>query len=98
MIDVHLSATGGRQFILPRYTRPDKELQLLLLQLGLILPEQPCPRIQIVLLPNKEHRVKYKTHNGVKFRAGILPSYFTNPAQKSFFEFHRLTQMCRWVL
>lgn len=45
MIDVHLPTTDGRQIILPRYTQPEKELQVLLHQLKLTLPEQPPPRI-----------------------------------------------------
>jgi len=46
MIDVHLPTTDGRNLILPRYTQPEKDLQLLLLQLNLILPEQPPPRLE----------------------------------------------------
>ena len=46
MIDVHLPTTDGRVLILPRYTQPEKELQLLLHQLSLALPEQPPPRIE----------------------------------------------------
>jgi transposase len=45
MIDVHLPTTDGRHVILPRYTQPEKELQLLLERLHLTLPEQPPPRI-----------------------------------------------------
>jgi len=45
MIDVHLPTTDGRHVILPRYTQPEKELQVLLDQMKLILPEQPPPRI-----------------------------------------------------
>ncbi len=45
MIDVHLPTTDGRQVVLPRYTAPEKELQVLLDQLKLTLPEQPPPRI-----------------------------------------------------
>ena len=45
MIDVHLPTTDGRHVILPRYTKPEKELQVLLEQLKLSLPEQPPPRI-----------------------------------------------------
>jgi len=45
MVDVHLPTTDDRQVILPRYTQPEKELQLLLHQLKLSLPEQPPPRI-----------------------------------------------------
>ena len=46
MIDVHLPTTDGRKLILPRYTQPEKELQLLLNQLHLILPDQPPPRLE----------------------------------------------------
>jgi transposase len=45
MIDVHLPTTDGREIILSRYTQPEKELQLLLNQLKLQLPEQPPPKI-----------------------------------------------------
>ena len=38
MIDVHLPTTDGRNLILPRYTQPEKDLQLLLHQLNLTLP------------------------------------------------------------
>jgi hypothetical protein len=46
MIDVHLPTTDGRNLILPRYTQPEKDLQLLLQQLNLTLPEQPPPRLE----------------------------------------------------
>jgi len=46
MIDVHLPTTDGRNLILPRHTQPEKDLQLLLHQLDLILPDQPPPRIE----------------------------------------------------
>ena len=46
MIDVLLPTTDGRNLILPRYTQPEKELQLLLQQLNLRLPEQPPPRLE----------------------------------------------------
>lgn len=45
MIDVHLPTTDGRHVILPRYTQPEKELQVLLDQMKLTLPDQPPPRI-----------------------------------------------------
>jgi transposase len=45
MIDVHLPTTDGRHVVLPRYTQPEKELQVLLNQMKLTLPEQPPPRI-----------------------------------------------------
>jgi hypothetical protein len=43
MIDVHLPTTDGCNLILPCYTQPD--LQLLLHQRNLTLPEQPPPRL-----------------------------------------------------
>jgi hypothetical protein len=46
MIDVHLPTTDGCNLILPRYTQPEKDLQLLLHQLNLTLPEQPPPRLE----------------------------------------------------
>ena len=46
MIDVHLPITDGRNLILPRYTQPAKELELLLYQLNLTLPDQPPPRLE----------------------------------------------------
>lgn len=46
MIDVHLPTTDGRNLVLPRYTQPEKEIQLLLYQLDLTLPEQPPPRLE----------------------------------------------------
>ncbi len=46
MIDVHLPTTDGRNLILPRYTQPEKDIQLLIHQLDLTLPDQPPPRIE----------------------------------------------------
>jgi len=45
MIDVHLPTTDGRKVILSRYTQPEPELQILLKQLRLSLPNQPPPRV-----------------------------------------------------
>jgi hypothetical protein len=46
MVDVRVPTTDGRVLILPRYTQPDTDQELLLSQLKLTLPEQPPPRIQ----------------------------------------------------
>jgi transposase len=46
MIDVHLPTTDGRVLIMPRYTQPEKDHQLLLHQLNLTLPDQPPPRLE----------------------------------------------------
>ena len=45
MIDVHLPTSDGRVLILPRYTQPEADLQLLLHPLKLSLPAQPPPRL-----------------------------------------------------
>ncbi len=45
MIDVHFPTSAGQTLIMPRYTQPDKDLQLLMAQMGLKLPKQPPPRI-----------------------------------------------------
>jgi transposase len=45
MIDVHLPTTDGRHVILSRYTQPEKDLQILLNQMKLQLPEQSPPKI-----------------------------------------------------
>ena len=45
MVDVHLPTTDGRHLVLPRYTQPRKEHELLLHQLGMTLPEQGAPRL-----------------------------------------------------
>jgi len=45
MIDVHLPTTDGRKVIMSRYTQPEPELQMLLKQLRLSLPNQPPPRV-----------------------------------------------------
>ncbi|BBO17064.1 IS1634 family transposase [Candidatus Brocadia pituitae] len=45
MIDVHLPTTDGRYIVMSRYTQPEKDVSLLLAQLGLTLPEQPPPKV-----------------------------------------------------
>ena len=45
MIDVHLPTSDGRTIILSRHTQPGADLQVLLKQLKLELPEQPPPKI-----------------------------------------------------
>jgi len=45
MIDVHLPTTDGREIVLTRHTQPEPELQLLIGQLKITLPDQPPPRI-----------------------------------------------------
>ncbi len=45
MIDVYLPTTDGRSLILPRYTLPNKDIQILLKQMKIKLPKQPPPKI-----------------------------------------------------
>jgi hypothetical protein len=47
MVDVKIPTTDGRVLILPRYTEPEAEQQILLAKLGLTLPAQPPPRIRV---------------------------------------------------
>jgi hypothetical protein len=46
MVDVCFPTTDGRWLIMPRYTQPEPEQQLILHRLGLRLPAQPSPRIK----------------------------------------------------
>ena len=46
MLDVHLPTTDGREIVMTRHTQPEKDLQLLLDQLKLTLPEQGPPKIK----------------------------------------------------
>jgi hypothetical protein len=45
MLDVHIPTTEGREWVLTRYTEPERELKLLLERLNLELPAQPPPKI-----------------------------------------------------
>jgi transposase len=45
LVDVRVPTTDGRLLILPRYTQPEKDHQMLLHELHLQLPAQPPPRI-----------------------------------------------------
>lgn len=45
MLDVCIPTTDEREIVLTRYTQPEKDLQLLLDQLKMKLPDQPPPRI-----------------------------------------------------
>ena len=47
MINVHLLTTDGRHSVMSRYTQPEKDVSLLLAQLGLTLPEQPPPKVYV---------------------------------------------------
>ena len=45
MVDVQLPTTDGRELTLSRYTQPEAEHRMLLVQLRLSLPSQPPPKI-----------------------------------------------------
>ena len=51
MVDVHLPTTDGRCPILSRHTQPEKDRQLLLAQLKLVLPPEPPPKITSTAIP-----------------------------------------------
>jgi hypothetical protein len=46
MLDVCFPTTDGRRLVMPRYTQPEPDQQLLLHHLKLSLPPQPPPRLQ----------------------------------------------------
>jgi len=46
MLDVCFPTTDGRWLVMPRYTQPEPEQQLLLHELKLSLPQQPPPRLK----------------------------------------------------
>ncbi len=48
MLDVCFPTTDGRRLIMPRYTQPTPEQQILLHTLKLSLPAQPPPRIKVL--------------------------------------------------
>ena len=45
MLDVHFPTTDGRELVFSRYTQPEQDHQMLLVQLGWQLPPQSPPRI-----------------------------------------------------
>lgn len=58
MVDVQIPTTDGRTLILPRYTEPEDEQNLLLEKLGMTLPPQPPPRIRSDQLTPKSPAAK----------------------------------------
>ncbi len=45
MLDVYLPTTDDKQLVLTRYTRPEKEHEMLINQMKLNLPKQSPPKI-----------------------------------------------------
>jgi transposase len=54
LIDAWIPTVDGRWLVLPRYTQPEKDLQLLLDKLRLKLPKQPEPRITAAQTPQTQ--------------------------------------------
>ena len=46
LVDVHIPITDGRELIMPRYTEPEAQQEMILEKLNLRLPKQPPPRIR----------------------------------------------------
>ena len=46
MLEVHIPTSDGRMLVMPRYTEPELQQQLILDKLGFALPAQPPPRIR----------------------------------------------------
>ena len=54
-VDVHVPITDGRELIMPRYTEPEAQQEMILEKLNLQLPKQPPPRIrsgEIIMPPD----------------------------------------------
>jgi transposase len=51
MVDVHIPTSDSRVLILPRYTEPEPEQQMILDKLHLQLPPQPPPRVRAADVP-----------------------------------------------
>jgi transposase len=57
MVEVWIPMLDGRWLVLPRHTQPEKDVQVVLDHIRIILPSQPPPRIkasQVALLPSPE--------------------------------------------
>ena len=46
LVDVHIPTTDGRELVMPRYTEPEAQQEMILDKLNLKLPKQPPPRIR----------------------------------------------------
>jgi transposase len=46
LVDVHIPITDGRELVMPRYTEPETQQEMILDKLNLRLPKQPPPRIR----------------------------------------------------
>ena len=46
LVDVHIPTTDARELIMPRYTEPETQQEMILEKLNLKLPKQPPPRIR----------------------------------------------------
>ncbi|MEE9294481.1 MAG: hypothetical protein V3W34_05905, partial [Phycisphaerae bacterium] len=46
LVGVHIPTTDGRELVMPRYTEPETEQEMILDKLNLKLPKQPPPRIR----------------------------------------------------
>ncbi len=46
LVDVHVPTTDGRELVMPRYTEPEVQQEMILEKLNLKLPKQSPPRIR----------------------------------------------------
>jgi hypothetical protein len=46
LVDVNIPTTDGRELVMPRYTEPEAQQEMILEKLNLKLPKQPPPRIR----------------------------------------------------
>jgi len=56
LVDVHIPTTDGRELVIPRYTEPEAQQEMILEKLNLKLPKQPPPRIRSgeVIMPERK--------------------------------------------
>jgi hypothetical protein len=46
LVDVHIPTTDGRELVVPWYTEPEAQQEMILEKLTVKLPKQPPPRIR----------------------------------------------------
>ncbi|MCQ3917236.1 MAG: hypothetical protein DPW20_07620 [Candidatus Brocadia sp.] len=92
MIDVHLPTTDGRHIVMSRYTQPEKDVSLLLAQLGLTLPEQPPPKVYASGQVGSAFNAIRHFNNKKFYRSSIKTSglLYKNPQKKIYVEVRRV--------
>ena len=63
LVDVHIPTTDGRELVMPRYTEPEVQQEMILEKPNLKLPKQPLPRMRSgeVIMPTAPLRTRTDT-------------------------------------